>query len=101
MPLFLVAVVITVLKLKIHRPVRETWRYSPIALLDSIIELMKMDLFFFPFRILILHKDCSWSFLALEGAAALVRGRPDGDQVCQFLGLSIEAVIVSFLGSIE
>ena len=57
--------------------------------------------FFFPFRILILHKDCSWSFLALEGAAALVRGRPDGDQVCQFLGLSIEAVIVSFLGSIE
>lgn len=63
---------------------------------------MKMDLlFFFPFHILILHKDCGWPFLALEGAAALVRGRTDGDRVCQFLGLSIEAVIMSFLGSIE
>lgn len=78
MPLFLVAVMITVLKLKIHRPVRETWRYSPIALLDSIIELMKIDLLFFVFSFS--HFDpaqrLQFVFLSTRGRCCLGEGPP-------------------------
>lgn len=76
MPLFLVAVVITVLKLKIHRPVRETWRYSPIALLDSIIELMKIDLFFFSFSHFDPAQRLQLVFLSTRGRCCLGEGPP-------------------------